>query len=172
MKELFSVTTKDILASQFRRADELREAESVRVNESILAMRTHVCEMMQVRSDFDKAQRIAETKRIDAILSMNAENVALAAERASEQAQVLANQLATSAETVRVLVDKTAITLATQLTQITNQITERLSALERTQYEKQGQGVGIQQLWGYIFAAGALLVSAGSSIFMVLHYAR
>lgn len=118
----------DVSEVNFRRIDDLRDAESRRVDER-----------MAIVTDFTEKLREAEAKRIDAIRAVDVNAVSVANERATAQATVLANQVAASAEALRALVAQAATTQAQQLTQLTTQLTDRLSSLEKSSYQGQGK---------------------------------
>lgn len=130
--------TDDILTAAVKRIDDLRAAETRRTDDLREAERDRVNEQMHLRQEFGAKLSEAEAKRIDAIRAVDVNAVAVAAERSADQATVLASQVAASAETLRGLVATTATTTATQLQQITTQLTDRLASLEKTQYEKSG----------------------------------
>jgi 3-oxoacyl-ACP reductase-like protein len=119
---------KNILFEAVKRIDDLREAETRRINERLNTEVTHARELS-----------VAEAKRIDAIRIVDVNAVAVANERAIAQASVLASQVASSAETLRALVAATAATVAQQLSQLSAQLSDRLSSLERAQYESKGK---------------------------------
>lgn len=105
-----------------KRLDDLRDAEARRVNEQIA-----------LRAEFAKQLAEAEAKRIDAIRAVDVNAVGVATERATGQAAVLQNQVNQSAETLRSLVESKASTLATQTAQVTGQLSERLTVVEKAQ---------------------------------------
>jgi phosphoglycerate dehydrogenase-like enzyme len=113
-----------------KRADDLRDAESKRVNE-----------IMQLRAEYTEKLANAESKRIDAIRAVDVGAVAIASERAAQQAIVLANQVSASAETLRNLVSTTAAQVAQQLQQVSSQLIDRIALLEKSQYETKGTGL-------------------------------
>lgn len=121
------VRLDDLRALDNRRQDELRGAESRRVDEEA-----------NLRVFYDEKLRDAESKRIDAIRSVDVAAVATANERATAQASVLANQVAQSAETLRSLVASTAASVATNLANVSSQLADRLTLLERSQYLRGG----------------------------------
>lgn len=127
-------------------------------------------ELATLRDEHYKQLAVAESKRIDAIRSVDVNAVSVASERAGAQALVLAAQVSTSAETLRSLVATTAATQATQLSTLTIQITDRLTALEKAQYEKRGSGTGMRDLYGWGFGALMLIVSIVSVVFTILHH--
>jgi len=129
----------DLVWSAVQRIDDLRDAETRRVNELSAAESRRVDEQLSLRSEYEDKLRAAEAKRIDAIRAVDVNAVAVASERASAQASVLASQLMQSTEQGRALVASTAATQATQIQMTTAQLTDRISALEKSQYETKGK---------------------------------
>lgn len=84
-------------------------------------------------------ERAAESERINSLRLVDVQAVAIANDRAIKQAEVLAAQVVASAEALRILVAQTASTIAIQLSQVTNQLIERIAALEKAQYENAGR---------------------------------
>lgn len=142
---------KKMIADAVIRLDDLRDAEIRRVNEQ-----------MELRAEYSVQLGVAEAKRIDAIRAVDVNAVSVANERATAQAAVLANQVSASAETLRSLVDATAATVAQQLAQVSSGIADRLSALEKSQYENKGSSSGMRDIWGWIVAAVAVAIGIGS----------
>ena len=127
------------------RLDDLRDAETRRVNERIDDGMEHMAQLMSQSKSYEELLRVAEAKRIDANRAGDINAVGVANERTIAQATVLANQVAASAEALRVLVATTAATtsattaaslatLAKQIEQQSTLFTDRLSALEKNQY--------------------------------------
>jgi hypothetical protein len=131
--------TKNVLQlvdAAVQRLDDLREADGRRVDE---VQRLHVT--------YAERLAMAESKRIDAIRAVDVAAVQTASDRANAQALVLANQVATSAETLRTLVASTAAAVASSLQQVSGALTERLAMVEKGQYENKGlSGVSPQVL--------------------------
>ena len=152
------------------RVIELLKAEQHRVNDNIEAERRRINESMAVRADFNAQLAVAEAKRIDAIRAVDVNAVSVASERANAQAAVLATQVASSAEALRALVAATAATQATQLGTLTTQLTDRLTALEKSQYESKGSGSGKSDMYGWVFGALMMLISVVSVVFNVMHH--
>ena len=117
-----------VIKSAVKRQDDLRAAEMRRVNQ-----------IEALRSKYQEKLAAAEAKRIDAIRAIDVAAVAVASERATQRANVLASQVASSAEALRALVATTATPVANQLQQISTQFTERLAALEKAHYESKGK---------------------------------
>lgn len=117
-----------LVEAAVKRLDDLRIAETKRLDEQL---RTHV--------EFTKELFATEAKRLDAIRAVDVGAVAVASERATQQAAVLAGQVTQSADTLRTLVATTATTFASQSAQLQTQLTDRLALLERAQYESQGR---------------------------------
>lgn len=118
----------DILAASTTHNIALRTAETKRIDD-----------IATLRAFYDEKLRDAEAKRIDAIRAVDVNAVSVANDRANAQAQVLATQVAASAEALRSLVATTSGTVAAQFNQVTTQIIERIAALEKTTYEGQGK---------------------------------
>jgi len=117
----------DLRIAESNRQESLREALKERLEGHLKIHVEHIMSLMQ-----------AESNRINAIRAVDVGAVAVASDRASDQAAVLAQQVSTSAETLRALVATTANTVASQLAQLQNQLAERISLLEKAQYEKTG----------------------------------
>jgi multidrug efflux pump subunit AcrA (membrane-fusion protein) len=134
--------TKNVLQlveAAVRRSDDLAAAETRRVNE-----------IMELRAEYTEKLSLAEAKRIDAIRAVDVSAVTVASERAAAQTQVLARQVETSAEALRSSLATNAATLAAQLTTITSQLSDRISSLEKSQYEIRGTGAGRKDFYGWI----------------------
>ena len=127
------------LASFSRRLDELRYAESKRIDELRLAESKRLDERLQLKTEYDERLLNAEAKRIDAIRAVDVNAVAVASERASDQATVLASQVAQSAEALRTLVQTTANTAQTAQQQLFGGLSSRITTLEQAQYEGKGK---------------------------------
>lgn len=97
-------------------------------------------EILNLHIVYSEKLSLAESKRIDAIRAVDVGAVALDKERNVQQASVLSTQVSQSAETLRNLVGVTAAATATQFQQVINPIIERISLLEKAQYEGIGKG--------------------------------
>ena len=115
---------------EIKRLDDLREAEVKRVNDHFILM-----------AFYEDKLNIAEAKRLDSMRAVDVAAVVTANDKATAQATVLANNVTASAETLRALVATTAATNAKQLTDSTNLMTDRISALEKAQYENKGRDI-------------------------------
>lgn len=125
---------KDLVQEVVIRMDALRDADRRYVE----AEMKRVNDLMELRAFYAEKLEIAEAKRIDAIRAVDVNAVAIANQRATDQAAVLASQVAASADTLRVLVSQTAAANKQQLDQITQQLSDRISTVERFQYEGKG----------------------------------
>jgi hypothetical protein len=125
-------------AAQLRQ-DDLRNADSRRLEDLRIAETRRVDEVAELRANHIKELTAAEAKRIDAIRAVDVAAVATASERAAQQASVLANQVSTSAETLRILVASTATAQAQSQAQFSTQINERIALLEKSQYKGEGR---------------------------------
>lgn len=106
------------------------------LNKEIMTL--HVTYSEKLRSADEKLS-LAESKRIDAIRAVDVGAVAIASEKQTAQAAVLANQLTASADTLRNLVATTATTVNEQFKSVTNQLMEKISLLEKSQYVGMGK---------------------------------
>lgn len=138
---------RELVAVALRNLAELRVADNalntnarITLAASLEDEKRHIREVIDLQMTHARELAVAEAKRIDAIRAVDVGAVATAAERASQQATVLANQVATSAETLRALVATTANQVATALQNTSQQLTDRISLLEKSQYEIRGRG--------------------------------
>lgn len=137
-----------------RRLDDLGSAERERHKE-VTALNK---EILNLHVGYGEKLSVAESKRIDAIRAVDVGAVGIASERATQQATVLANQVSASAETLRTLVASTAGTVAAQLQSVSNQLADRISLLEKSQYETKGGKQGGRDI---VFWVLAIIMIAG-----------
>ena len=144
-----------VWSEKLRNSETLRQDQHIEwLRESAMQLRAaeshRVDEVLKLHSEFTSRLSDAERDRINAIRAVDVGAVAVAAQRSSDQANVLANQVAASAETLRSLVATTATTAANTAAQIAAQFTDRLAstekaltdrigALEKAQYENKGR---------------------------------
>jgi hypothetical protein len=128
-----------LVSAAMTRQDDLRRANRREFKAVIKAERRRINEQMRIRAQYERWLIKAEAKRIDAIRSVDVNAVTVAASRAQDQATVLANQLASSAETLRALVESTRSATASQLSQLITPITDRIALLEKAQYSSAGK---------------------------------
>jgi hypothetical protein len=121
----------DLVTAAVKRIDDLRDLETKRIDERVSREKEHTREIMALRAEHAKDLRDAEAKRIDAIREVDVQAGSARDERATNQASVLANQVTT-----------TAAATAVQLDQITKLLSDRIAALEKSQYE----GVGKEKI--------------------------
>ena len=127
---------KALQEAHYNRLEALQEASSKRLDDQLQLHIDHIMDRMNY-----------ETKRIDAIRVVDVGAVAVASEKATQQAGVLASQVTASAETLRTLVATTAATTQQQQQQTTTQLIDRLMAVEKFQYESKGSsGIPTQVL--------------------------
>jgi hypothetical protein len=128
----------DSLNAAVQRLDDIGAIQHSTTKELFDEKIKRVLEIMELRAKHQDALMQAESRRIDAIRTVDVNAGAIANERAATMAQTLQTQVATSAETLRALVATTAAAVASQHVQTITPITERLSILERAQYEFKG----------------------------------
>jgi hypothetical protein len=119
---------QDYVALLDRRQDDLRKADI-----------EHLEKVANLRASYEKELREKETQRIDAINLNNSAAVQAAAEVQRAQASLLANQVATTGETLRAQVASVASAQEQRLTTILEPITKAIESLRQTQYEQQGK---------------------------------
>jgi len=117
-----------IIEAAIKRQDDLREAES-----------RHVREVAKLRAEYSMELRASEAARLDAIRKVDNEAVIRAAEVQAQQAQILASQVTTSAETLRNAAAAQTAAQTIALNAALEPIQKRIDDLTRTQYEAQGQ---------------------------------
>lgn len=125
----------DLRVYSERRQDDLRDA----AEHLSRVKHEHTKEIAALRADHARDLNDAETKRIDAIRAVDVAAVAIATERATAAANVLAAQVTQSAETLRALVATTATASASQSDAANKQLSDRITLLERTSYEGSGK---------------------------------
>jgi hypothetical protein len=122
-----------------RRQDDLRIKGEQRARERSEYIERYARERSELVRFYEKEIREKETQRIDAINKSNTEAVQAAAEVARAQATLLANQVATTGETLRAQVASVASAQEQRLTTILGPITDAVESLRKAQYEQQGQ---------------------------------
>lgn len=110
-----TVNVKDALREAVARFDALREADRRYADAEI----RRIDDLMGLRALYAEKLEVAEAKRIDAIRAVDVNAIAIANERATAQATVLANQVVATADTLRSLVSTTAAAQKAQLDQTT-----------------------------------------------------
>ena len=117
----------DLVEAAIKRQDDLRNAES-----------RHMREISELRAQYDRELREAESARIDAIRAVDVGAVNRAADVAAAQAETLRIQVATSAETLRTQVAASATAAAVALGNALDPLQTAIADLRRAQYEAQG----------------------------------
>jgi hypothetical protein len=131
----------DLVDAAIRRQDDLREVEA-----------QHIREILNLRAEYDRELREAESNRIDAIRAVDVGAVNRAAEVAATQATVLAAQLSATAEAAR-----------TGLVAALEPIQKDIQDLRKAQYEIAGAKANVGETR---LNLGALL--GGLSVLLVL----
>ena len=134
-----------IVNAAVKRLDDLNTAdrhankEMIALNKEIINLHFAYWDKLRIS---DEKLSLAESKRIDAIRSVDVGNVAIASEKAAQQATVLADQLTKSAEQLRNLV----LTTATQLQeQVITPLMDRIRDLEIARSQTTGTSEGKEQ---------------------------
>lgn len=132
------------------RQDDLRTAETFRLNERFTIESAHHLAVQQVEARRLDSIFAAETRRVDALLTAAAGAVTLASTRQELTATALAERVDTSAKALAERVDASAKTLAATVeatakasdiaVQSTNKtLSDRIEPLERFRYESAGR---------------------------------
>jgi hypothetical protein len=134
VRELFEAgsTRQDDLRLAERR---LQEEKILRVEIEMRALRREV----EVRADHQHQIDALESKRLDAVRTVDQLAAKTEADRASSAVTALANAATITAETLRSAVNTSAANLATQLDRTVTAITERIAALEKSSYTGAGK---------------------------------
>jgi hypothetical protein len=143
-----------------KRQDDLREMES-----------KHRDREAAMRHDYERELREAESARIDAIRAVDVGAVNRAAEVSAQQAQTLANQVATSAETLRTQVQAAATAATVALAAALEPIQKDIADLRRAQYEAQGvrtQTGDARLSLGQLFAALAVAIALAGVVVAII----
>src|ERR1035437_3450837 len=130
-----SVNVLALVASDTRRQDDLREAESAHVREIVNLRASYDNEL---RASDDNELRASETARINAIRAVDVGAVAAAAQVQATQATTLAAQVASSAEAMRTQVETPPLQLQAQYPAAREPIIKDVTDLRRVQYETAG----------------------------------
>ena len=117
-----------LVAAGLRRQDDLRIQESA-----------HIQQLLTLRADYEEKLRIAESRRIDAIRTVDVAAVAQAAQVSATQATTLATQVSASAETLRTTVAASALSAANALSAALGPIQTSIDGLRQAQFTQQGQ---------------------------------
>jgi hypothetical protein len=153
------------VAAANKRQDDLRDMQG-----------RHDKEVREIVERYEEKLRVKESARIDANRSQDQDNARRAAETALAAVQALATQVPITADTVR----------AASTASLTP-IQERLTQIERIQYEQAGQKqqvsdtqvdrrAGTSQTWvivgvlgAVVFGALGTLISVGSLVYLIVH---
>lgn len=123
-----------LVNASVKRIDDIRDLETKANRKEKKSIRRE----LKLHVKYGEKLSRAESNRIDAIRQVDVAAAQTERDGAGQRALVLANQLTTSAETLRALVASTAATIAAQMQQTNTQFAERITQLEKAQYEKTG----------------------------------
>jgi len=134
VRELFEAgsTRQDDLRLAERR---LQEEKILRVEVQLRAVQHEVALRAEHQTSLDQL----ESKRLDAVRSVDQLAAKTEADRAAAAVTALATSAATTAETLRSAVNTSATNLATQLDRTVTTIIERIAALEKSSYTGLGK---------------------------------
>lgn len=137
---------KDLSEAANKRQDDLRNGLENLVKLQVAHIRdmlnlqiANAKELAILRAEHAKEISDKESDRINAIRAVDVAAVSTAAQKAADQATVLANQLVTTAETLRSLVATTAAQQAETLQQTVSGLSSRLASLEQLGAQSRGE---------------------------------
>ena len=185
-----------LVEAAVKRLDDIAELRATFTERLIKAEAERIDTAAALRAEYTEKLSLAESRRIDAIRAVDVGAVAIASERAAQQASVLATQVATSAETLRALVATTAQTVAANLTSVSEQLIKRISTLEQSTWVGSGRSAisdpiqeemvkqlrklgesrdisvgsssGSKAMWGYVAAAIGFLIGISGVVIAVI----
>jgi hypothetical protein len=138
-----------LTAAEAKRQDDLRAMHALLQDEKNKCTKEianlsakHVRDLADLRADYTEKLALAETGRLDAIRQVDQLAVTNTAAQTLQAIQTLAATTQINAENLRKEVANSAAAIAASNTQTIGQITERLSALEKSSYEGTGRGEG------------------------------
>lgn len=157
-----------LVEAAMKRQDDLRQQQD-----------NHTNELLNVHFNYIQRLSDAEAKRIDAMRALDVKGVEMANERATSQASLLATNVVQSADTLRSLVATTAAAATIQQQQERDQMTERITLLEKTQsdriallekaqYQNQGQIASNDTDWSRIIAIVMVVIAIGAVIVAII----
>jgi hypothetical protein len=165
---------RELFEAGATRQDDLRLAERRLQEEKIERLEAEfraVQREVQIRADHQRDLDALESKRLDAVRSVDQLAAKTEADRAAAAVTALATQASTTAETLRSAVNTSATNLATQLDRTVSAIVERIAALEKSSYTGAGKGEGMSSSWGVLLAVVGLiatLLTIGSVVVAVV----
>jgi hypothetical protein len=132
----------DLVEAAVKRLDDMTELRAALTSEKILRLEREqalIVTMADLRASHQKDLDTLESRRLDAMRSVDQLAVKTEADRSALAISALAAAAATTAETLRSAVNTSATNLATQLTNTVNAITERIASLEKSSYTGLGK---------------------------------
>jgi hypothetical protein len=144
----------------------LVEASVKRIDDLLVAERSRINQYMELTVSHAEELRSAESKRVDAIRAVDINAVTVANDRAVQQASILANQLVAATDGFRKQIADLNTQLSDRINFVSNQMSQRISDIEKSQSARQGSGAGMKELYGWIAGGIVLLIAIAN---FVLH---
>jgi hypothetical protein len=145
----------DLTEAANQRQDDLRDLTNRYTDARIRALE----QIATLRADHAREIRELDADRLEKIRQVDVLNAGAAADRALVAIQTQATVTATNAETLRAMVSTTAATMATQLDQRMGALTDRIAAVEKSQYSGAGKSEGYGASWGIVLAVVSLIAT-------------
>lgn len=138
-----TTNVRAMLKSAIKRQDDLRAADSKATARLVHVQTKHLRDTASLRSRHYRELRVAEAGRIDAIMLNVADTAKLTSAAAEIRATTLANQVTTSADTLRNQVADAAQASNDTLDRRFDPIQKSIEEIRRFQFETQGGKAGI-----------------------------
>lgn len=164
-----TVNVRDLVDSAVSRLDDLRAVESKATRRITHAETKHIRDTANLRARHYRELRVAEAGRIDAILVNVADTAKLTSAAAEIRATTLANQVTTSADTLRNQVADAAQASNDTLDRRFDPIQKSIEEIRRFQFETQGgksQGKAAGASWGLWVGIGVAAFIGLNTLFL------
>lgn len=130
---------EDLHKSDIQRVDEKQASNFEYLKQSMEDGFKHLEDLMKVNFENTKLTAESESRRIDNLRIVDTQAVVTANEKAIKTAEIIATQVVESSKTMGERIDVITNSLTSQIQQISLQLTERLAAVEKVQYEDKGR---------------------------------
>lgn len=116
--------------------------------------------------EYERQLSKAEKGRIDAIREMDSKAIEVASAQARESAGMLAKQLTTSIGGLREFIETVQASSLSQRNLLVEQLSERISALEKNQYQVQGKNEISKTVLAFVSALAGSIITIAAKYFI------
>ena len=145
---------------------QLVEAAVKRLDDIQILQMNRLNEKLDAHIEYERQLSKAEKGRINAIRDMDSKAIEVASAQARESAGVLAKQLTTSINGLRELIESVQTSLVSQRNLLVAQLSERISALEKNQYQAQGKNEISKTVLAFVSALIGSIVTIAAKYFI------